>query len=222
MNKQSVSTHLPKAPAAILLIAAATLMQIHSIEFWMNQTGDYSGILWSLLLEGAALWLWASHNGWKSALGLVASLLVLAGPLYQVSSPAITQWQNSNTLPGLQIKQETVLLAEVVSLESSLAQYNDNSASRVGWSGRIDETKADLKTANAELKQFYKAQEQPVVMGWQSMAVIAMQAISLVLFQLLIVLTIRSLSAEKKAVKAGANKSVKKKAATTPRLAIAA
>ncbi|MEY8263434.1 MAG: hypothetical protein RPR98_04445, partial [Bermanella sp.] len=68
MNKQSLSTHLashlPKAPAAILLIAAATLMQIHSIEFWQTQAGDYSGVLWSLLLEGAALWLWSAHNGW--------------------------------------------------------------------------------------------------------------------------------------------------------------
>ena len=221
MNKQSLLIYLPKAPAAILLIAAATLMQVHSIEFWQSQAGEYSGVLWSLLLEGAALWLWSSHNGWKSALGLVASLLVLAGPLYQVSAPAVTQWQSSNSLPRLQVKQEAVLLAEIVSLESSLAQYNDNSASRVGWSGRIDKTKADLKTANAELKALYAQQEKPEPLAWQSIAAIGMQVISLVLFQLLIVLTIRSLSAEKK-VKAADSSKPKKKTASTPRLALAA
>ena len=219
--KVLLSNYLPKAPAAILLIAAATLMQIHSIEFWQAQAGDYSGVLWSLLLEGAALWLWSAHSGWKSVLGLVASLLVLAGPLYQVSKPAIEQWQSSNTLPELQVKQEAVLLAEIASLKSSLAQYNDNSANRVGWSGRIDKTKADLKTANAELKHLYKAQEQPSVMGWQAIAAVAMQAISLVLFQLLIVLTIRSLSAETEVGATKASKQ-KKKAASTPRLALAA
>ena len=211
---------LMKAPAAILLIAAATLMQIHSIEFWVDQAGT-SGILWSLLLEGAALWLWASHSGWKSALGLVASLLVLAGPLYQVSSPAIKTWQSSNALPGLQVKQEAILKAEILSLENSLAQYNDNSANRVGWSGRIDATKASLETANRELKQLYKEQSQPIAMTWQSLAVIAMQAISLVLFQLLIVLTIRSLSA-KQEVKAVERSTPKKKVATAPRLVAAA
>ena len=219
--KVLLSNYLPKVPAAILLIAAATLMQIHSIEFWQSQAGEYSGILWSLLLEGAALWLWSSNNGWKSALGLVASLLVLAGPLYQVSEPAIKQWQSSNTLPELQIKQEAVLLAEIASLKSSLAQYNDNSANRVGWSGRIDKTKADLKTANTELKTLYAQQEKPTAMGWQSISAIAMQAISLVLFQLLIVLTIRSLSAEAE-VKTTKASNPKKKAASTPRLALAA
>lgn len=176
-----------------LLVAAMLLMQIHSIEFWTTYAGA-TGILWSLLLEGAALWLWSARSIGKNGLALVASLLVLAGPLYQVSLPVIDSYRASESGVISNTQTANVLRDEITSLQAALATYNDNSKTRVGWAARIDETQARLTTVQTELKQLLIAQAAPPAMAWQHTAVISMQAIALVIFQLVIVLAIRSLS----------------------------
>ncbi len=192
------STMLKKLPAAILLVGAIVLMQIHAIEFWQRHAGQ-SGILWSLLLEGAALWLWAQHRWGTSFLAAIATALVLAGPLYQISTPALQQWQQSQQQPELLAKREAALLAERQRLTASLKTYNQNSQSRVGWAGRIDQTNADLTQINHALNELYAEQAQAMPMGWQALVLVAMQLLSLVIFQTLIVLCIRQISRPVKA-----------------------
>src|SRR5690606_29829442 len=104
------------------------------------------GPLWAVMLEGAALWLWSQRSIAKNALALVASLLVLAGPLYQVSAPAIKQYQESKTAPALYEKREQQLLADQQRLTESLARYNANSETRAGWLGAISGTQDELTT----------------------------------------------------------------------------
>lgn len=190
---------LHKLPALLLLIGAVVLMQKHAWGFWCQYDPTF-GPLWAMMLEGAALWLWSQRSIAKNALALLASLLVLAGPLYQVSAPALEQYQKSSAAPLVFAKREAGLLAQRDSLSASLATYNGNSQSRVGWAARIDAMNTELTRVNADLNALYVQQQQPLNMPWQALAVVAMQAIALVIFQLLIVLCIRALTAPRGAV----------------------
>lgn len=180
--------------ALILLVAAIGLMQYHAILFWSEHVDRATGWAWSLLLEGAALWLWSSRHAAQRALALVATVLVLAGPLYQVSAPLIAEWQATDRSAVANVERRAALAAEITSLETALNAYLKNSAARVGWAQRIDATQARLDTARSELTAVIAAAAEPVRMSWQRQAVIAMQAIALVLFQIMGVIAIRTLA----------------------------
>lgn len=184
---------IKKAPALLLLIGGVVIMQAHAIEFWGRYAGDY-GVLWSIMLEGAALWLWSHHSLGKSLLALIASALVLTGPLYEVSAPAIQQYQEAKSSPALYAKREQQLLADQQRLSASLITYNANSQTRVGWAGRIDDINAELNLVNDELKALYAEQSEASPMAWQAISAVVMQALALLIFQTLIVLCIRSLT----------------------------
>lgn len=180
--------------ALILLVAGIGLMQYHAILFWSEHVDQATGWAWSLLLEGAALWLWSSRRAAQRALAFVATVLVLAGPLYQVSAPLIAEWQASDLGAVANIERRAALAAEINSLETALNAYLKNSEARVGWAQRIDATQARLDTARSELTAVIAAAAEPVHMSWQRQAVIAMQAIALVLFQIMGVIAIRTLA----------------------------
>jgi hypothetical protein len=180
--------------ALVLLVAAIGLMQYHAIMFWSEHVDLTTGWAWSLLLEGSALWLWSSKRIAQRILGAVATVLVLAGPLYQVSAPLITEWQATDRGAVANAERRTTLTAEINSLETALNTYLSNSATRQGWASRLDATQARLDTARNELKAVIAAEAMPTRLTWQRQAVIAMQAIALVLFQILGVLAIRTLA----------------------------
>lgn len=180
--------------ALILLVAAIGLMQYHAILFWSEHVDQATGWAWSLLLEGAALWLWSSRHMAQRALALVATVLVLAGPLYQVSAPLIAEWQATDRGAVANVERRAALAAEITSLETALNAYLNNSATRQGWAQRIDATQARLDTARSELQGVIAAAAEPVRLSWQRQAVIGMQAIALVLFQIMGVIAIRTLA----------------------------
>lgn len=184
---------IKKIPAALLLTGAVVLMQKHAWEFWSHYDPAF-GPLWAVMLEGTALWLWSQRSMAKNTLALLASLLVLAGPLYQVSAPAVQQYQQSSTAPALYAKREQQLLADQQRLAASLARYNANSETRAGWLSAITGTQAELTAVNGQLTALYAEQAQAQPMTWQSLAAVAMQTIALIIFQLLIVLCIRAMT----------------------------
>jgi hypothetical protein len=180
-----------KITAALLLIGGIGLLQYHAILFWTAVVDPATGWAWSLLLEGAALWCWSHHRAAiRWGLGAVATVLVLAGPLYQVAEPLVAERAGVEQ----SAEQRAVLAAEIAGLERALATYLDNSQSRVGWAGRIDDTQAQLTAARAELRGLTAS--EPLRIEWQRQAIILMQAVALVLFQLLNVVMIRTLSME--------------------------
>lgn len=185
----NLKTMTPRqASALLILIGGIGLLQYHAIVFWTDVVDPFTGWAWSLLLEGAALWCW-SHPRWSiRSLGAVATVLVLAGPLYQVSAPLVSERVSADQSS----EQRTVIAAEIAGLEHALATYLGNSEKRVGWSGRIDSTQQQLTAARAELRRLTSAAPQRI--EWQRQAIIVMQAVALVLFQLLNVIMIRTLS----------------------------
>jgi len=119
-----------KSSNYLIIIAAAALMQWHSVQFWINHVG-FSGIGWSLMLEAVVIWYW-----WNSriVLALIASTLLLFGPIYEITKPALENIRLQDQIKTLN-KIDSV---EINRLERSLETYEKNSEKRIGWSGRID------------------------------------------------------------------------------------
>lgn len=186
--------HLKKIPALVLLTGAVFLMQKHAWDFWSGYDAT-TGWLWALMLEGAALWLWAQRNVLANGIALLATLLVLAGPLYQVSKPAVEMLHQSNAQPTVNAERKAELKADKTQLTADLATYNENSKHRAGWATLIATTKAELKAVNAELKTLSAAELAPAPMAWQALAVIVMQAVAMLIFQIVIIQSIRELTA---------------------------
>lgn len=128
-----------------IIITAALMMQYHSIHFWIGQVG-YSGIGWSLMLEFVVIWYWFNQ---KTLLAIVASLLLLMGPIYKITEPAVA---NIKLDEQIQILNQ-LDLKEVVRLENSLKTYEQNSQTRIGWSGRIDRIQEQIDINNDRIRK---------------------------------------------------------------------
>jgi hypothetical protein len=173
--------------AGALLIGCIGLLQYHSIAFWSANVDPLTGAFWSVVIEGAALWLWSDRRLARRALGVVATLLLLAGPMYQVSAPLFQE--EVDVVATAERRAE--LQGEVTQLQTSLAVYEANSQERGGWAKRIDATQARLDAARAELAA--QAAAAPERMEWQRQAVIGLQALAIALLQLVGVLCISEL-----------------------------
>ena len=128
-----------------IVLTAACLMQWHSIQFWVNQIG-YSGVGWSLMLEVVVIWFWWSN---RTALALIASLLLVMGPIHEITEPALTNIKHQEQANNL----NNIDSAEIIRLENSLKTYEKNSESRIGWSGRIDRIQKQINEINGQIKE---------------------------------------------------------------------
>lgn len=183
-------------PLATLLLLAGCigLLQYHSIQFWIERTGSPIGLAWSLLLEGAALWLWSDRRPERRLLGALATLLLLAGPLYQVSAPLLDESGRADRQASAARERRHDLAGEIKTLETALAAYLTNSASRQGWVARIDHTQARIEQLRTEQAQISAERaDAPEQRPWQQVAVIGMEALAIALFQLVAVLAIGEL-----------------------------
>lgn len=185
-----MKTIFPKVLPALLILAGVTLIQFHSVLFWESQV-EHVGFLWSLTLMAAAIWLWSARNSWLNLLALVVTVLELSGPLYNVSEPVVQAVVKANQVQQQNTQQEADLRAEISQLSTSLATYLANSTERFGWAERIDNTQAALDSARADLKAMTGNTATAAVIPWRSFIVIGMQALALIVFQLVIVLAVR-------------------------------
>jgi hypothetical protein len=186
---------LPRLPAALLLAGGITLLQLHASAYWTQQAG-HTGLLWSLMIEGAALWLWAARSLGKNALALIASLLALSAPLYQLGQPIYAQWQATQQQRVLVQQQIDQQQQSITRLEAKGATYLQNSVKRDGWARLIEQTEQQIQTAETERNRL-----QTVLTGLQTgadtavLVPIAMTALGLMLIQALVILTTRAVFA---------------------------
>ena len=74
----------------VVLITSEAVLQYHGIRFWIEHGGPH-GWIWSVALGVAAVWFWLHRSAWlRYGLGITVSVLLLAGPLWQVSEPLAT------------------------------------------------------------------------------------------------------------------------------------
>jgi len=139
------------------------------------------------------LWLWYQPSIVKRALGLVASILLLAGPLHQVSMPIVSAMENARHSDTARVAQISIIQEEISSLERSLEVFRRNSESRTGWLNAIQQNEQRLGEAHKTLKSLLATPRQ-AAMDWSQQGAILMQGVALVLFQVTAILVITSLS----------------------------
>lgn len=179
----------------VVALMAVVILQYHGFAFWQLQAGTM-GWLWALGIEGAAVWFWWRPQRLVRTLGLIASLLSLAGPLYQVGAPIIEEVQKADANEVALHARANVLRRTLEAEMESLRKYQQLAETRIGWAGRIDEAQGRIDATTEELAVLMSAQptERPQMVQW----VVIMEAGALVLLQALVVLAVRSLAVKGK------------------------
>ena len=175
--------------ASLMVICSMVLMQIHSIDFWMEKAGP-SGWAWSIGLEVAMLWFWYENKHRLQVFKYLAGFLLIAGPWYQITAPTF------ENLKGVTVMQAEIETAQdtVAQYTASLKRYEDNSIKFREWGGRIDRAMANLKEARTHLS-ILRAKGVKKETPWRSRGIAGMQAAALLIVltaQLVAVTSLRS------------------------------
>ena len=153
------------------------LLQWHSVAFWMEKIGA-SGIAFSFALEAALLWLWYFQKDKKRFIPVryLAFLLLIAGPWYQLTGPAVEKIYSAWMLNvKIEMVQKTVMADR-----TALDTYNKNSDERTGWAGRIDRTQARLDKNLPRLESLLEEQAEGGVI-WREHMFGIMMAVTLLI-----------------------------------------
>ena len=179
-----------------MLILTTSMIQWHSIQFWV-EVAESIGFLWSIAIEAAAVWLWW-HK--KTVLAFIASTLLMAGPLYSLSAPVYESKQFEVALASSHQQQVDLSRASITALKQSLASYQQNSLSRVGWATRIDEARNALQAETANLKRLINAgaKLKQTPMPWLVIAIEVLGLAVLLLTQILTIQALRGISVKSK------------------------
>ena len=157
----------------VMIITSFCLMQWHSIQFWLSAAGP-SGWAWSIGLEIAMLCLWYDRK--HRFLKYIAAAILIAGPWYQMTSPAILSIQTTNSI-------ETEIEIEIErfdQISKSLALYESNSATKWGWAGRIDRTQKTKDELSAQIKELHSELSKRNSQ-WREYMVTAVQSLALLI-----------------------------------------
>lgn len=172
-------------------MGSVTLLQWHGIKFWQEKVGSH-GWAWSLLLEFIALWLWYQRSISFRTLALVASVLTLSGPIYQVAKPTFVQsYSIANQHESNKVKLSS-LESEKTRLIEQLNTYQENSIKRTGWLEPITAANNRIIEIDNEITEVKLSNREKA--SWFFDWVILMEVVSLVLFQVVAVLSITSIS----------------------------
>jgi len=199
MGNQSPTTRFIEMALPLLVLAGAiALLQVHAIQFWTEFIGSM-GWAWAVLLEVVALWLWYQRQLARRMLAMVASVLTLTGPVYMVCEPLVEEWQSASHVDAGRELQIERLTLEASRLEESIETFRANSEARAGWLEPIQDTQARLAEVDTQLATLVAA-PPAVTSNWRQQAVIGMQAVALLIFQLAAVLAITTLSSQRQQV----------------------
>jgi len=157
----------------VMIIISFCLMQWHSIEFWKITAGPDTGWAWSIGLEIAMLCLWYDRK--HRFLKYIAALILIAGPWYQMTSPAVRNIQSTNAIETeIEIK-----IQRLDQLSKSMTIYENNSITIRGWAGRIDRTQKAKDKLSARINELHStlskqnsAWREYMVTGVQSAALL--------------------------------------------------
>lgn len=177
-----------------LLIGAVGLLQWHGGWFWYHQTG-ITGVVFSVLIEIAALLLWYQPESNNTLPALICSALVVAGPFYKISEPLLQGTATATTTLSSTNDRITALKESITDDKATLKDYRDNSKDRGGWLPAMNRIDARKATDNATLQTLLKQRattQQTATLQWLTYTTIVIQAIGLLFLQLTQIKIIRS------------------------------
>jgi len=169
--------------ALIVLLSCAAILQYHSILWWQDQIG-HIGIFWSLVIEVLAAWWWFGFR-WKRWLGLVASILILAGPLHHVSAPLYkTRIMAETQRTAISNRLESVR-EQIKSQQKILQGYRERSQERLGWRDVQEKASRRLQELRSRERQLLGEKSSAVSKKPVALELITiLQLTALVLYQI--------------------------------------
>jgi len=188
---------------ALLVVGGVVVLQYHSMQFWNAQAGAGIGWLWSLLIELAGLWLWYQPDWASRLLGAVASVVLLAAPLYFLGSVAMVKLDASRGIAAQKQVKTQAQHASIAALERSISShqltistYLDNSKNSAGWSKAIADVQALMQRdqdalqalrvtqVTPMLQKSYMVTSQPVTSVTSLITMVLLQCAGLIVIQI--------------------------------------
>jgi hypothetical protein len=168
-------------PPLLILPLSVLLLQFHSIAFWSWAiTGSpvawgwpllaapWNGWGWSLLFELVNLWAWPRR--WHLLAG-VTTVLLVAGPLYQVSDPLVHDLFGAQAAELRDTPRIRALRDEIAALDATLGAYRGDWRLRP----RVPGAQADLSARHEELAAPRQGQLPVPAGGWRPNEVLGVQ-----------------------------------------------
>lgn len=184
---------------ALLIGGGTGLIQYHSIGFWSDHVSHAIGWFWSVTIEAAGLWLWYRPGLPSRVLGLVASMLLLSGPLYQIAAPAIASSDMEQARAEASAQYAQRLRTELAQDAQLVRTYAQNSQHRQGWLPAIQDLQQRMDTARARLDTLGADQAKSFANAtFEVYALVLLQALGLVLIQTTNVLAITHISRQRR------------------------
>jgi hypothetical protein len=168
--------------AIIVWLAAELLLQIHGICFWIEH-GGLHGWLWSVVLCVATVWFWLHHHrAIRYTFGVLASLLLLAGPLWQVGAPLVDAMEQRNAQQrNVTLQLETLRNSATLQV-ATLQTFLRNSEARTGWAPLIVAAQDDLAATRMRIADVVSTPPAARA-AFLSVAVIVIQLAALIVLQ---------------------------------------
>ena len=126
---------MQKYLAILIVIICTVLLQAHSIPFWIEQTNEVIGYMWSITIEGAALWLWLNK---KIVLAFFASCIVILVPLMELSKPLMNE---------IRLVSVNTEISRLNNLEIKHSEKLQNRYLKTDWAGTIKKNTAHFRDA---------------------------------------------------------------------------
>ena len=126
---------MQKYLAILIVIICTVLLQAHSIPFWIEQTNEVIGYMWSITIEGAALWLWLNK---KIVLAFFASCIVILVPLMELSKPLMNE---------IRLVSVNTKISRLNNLEIKHSEKLQNRYLKTDWAGTIKKNTAHFRDA---------------------------------------------------------------------------
>jgi len=184
-----------KYVAILIILMATSIIQWHGMMFWTEHAGA-SGWGWSIVLEAAALWLWWQPKWHIRALGLIGTIIVLCGPMYQISAPAISALKN-----GQANKVEIAALQQNLTLQKNqLTKFLENSTKRTGWLPSIQSTQTAIQTTQDKINTLTRSKDGKPF--WEVMALVAIEMMALIVITFAQITSVKWLSEKQHAAHA--------------------
>lgn len=172
---------MQKYLAILIVIVCTVLLQAHSIPFWLDQTQSDIGYLWSLSLEGVALWLWINK---KLALATVASFIIILVPLIQLSKPLLEE---------IRLVQANTHISKLNALELTQSKLLQDKYLKTNWAGTLSKNTEHFRAAITTQKELL-LKTSKLKSAYENIFIIVLQSVSLIVVLLTQIQALRMLS----------------------------
>ena len=155
---------------------AEVFAESHAIPFWQGLLGEKTGWIWSLALEGVALWLMFFNGRIQRMVGLLAAVCIIAVPLWQITKPVVPVLK-------LAVAQKAKVHSAEAGLQNAKASEKHTQAltlARKGWAGELRRAITNRKQAEAVLQTL---EHSAPVSIWEALVPLIPLAGGLLLFQ---------------------------------------